>query len=135
MIGSIPIAEMDRFGALTHPPENSKNLPNFSPSTIGRAIDPMNSKLETKYPDCYLHVLECRSGTTWVVPIRGNGLLDLRHQLKRWVKREFCGELKLDGALMPKLEGEYYGKIMTDGRPPDSVICWDGAGFYLAANS
>jgi len=84
-----------------------------------------------KYPDCYLHIEECRSGQTWIFPIRGNGLLDLKHQIKRWCKREFCGELKLDGELMPKLQGDYYGKIMTDGRPPESVVCWTGAGFYL----
>ena len=84
-----------------------------------------------KIPECYLHVTECRSGETWVLPIRGNGLLDLRHQIARWTRQEFDGELVIDGKLMPKLDGDYYGKIMTDGRPPDSVVCWDGGGFYL----
>lgn len=93
----------------------------------------MSETTETKYPDCYLHVLECRSGQTWILPIRGNGLLDLRHQIKRWVKQEFCGEIALDGGIMPKLEGDYYGKVMTDGRPPDSVVCWQCGGFYLKA--
>ena len=85
----------------------------------------------TTYPDCYLHVTECRSGETFIMPLRGNASLDLTHQVKRWVKQEFGGELRLDGEIMPKLEGDYYAKIMTDGRPPDSVICWDGGGFYL----
>lgn len=84
-----------------------------------------------EYPNCYLHVTECRSGETFIMPLRGNSLLDLRHQVKKWVKQQFCGELRLSGKIMPKLEGEYYGKIMTDGRPPDSVVCWEGGGFYL----
>lgn len=87
--------------------------------------------MTSEYPDCYLHVTECRSGETWIMPLRGNAILDLRHQIRRWVKREYAGELALDGELMPKLDGDYYGKIMTDGRAPDSVVCWDGGGFYL----
>jgi len=86
------------------------------------------------YPETYLHVRECRSGAEWIFPLRGNASLDLCHQIKRWAKQEFCGELKLSGEIMPKLEGDYYGKIMTDGRAPDSVVCWDGGGFYLEAN-
>jgi hypothetical protein len=82
-------------------------------------------------PETYLHVLECRSGQEWIFPIRGNALLDLKHVVKRWIKQEFCGECRLSGKLMPRLEGDYYGKIMMDGRPPDSVVCWDGAGFYI----
>jgi hypothetical protein len=83
------------------------------------------------YPDCYLHVTECRSGTTWIKPLRGNAKLCLESQLRKWIKEEFGGELRLDPPLMPKLDGDYYGKIMTDGRPPESIVCWDGAGFYL----
>ena len=86
------------------------------------------------YPETYLHVNECKSGQIWIRSLRGNAKLDLRHQLARWVKEEFDGQLLIDGKLMPKLEGEYYGKIMTDGRFPDSVVCWEGAGFYLKSN-
>lgn len=87
--------------------------------------------MTTEYPNTYLHVYECRSGQEWIRPMRGNSLMDLRTQLKKWVEEEFAGELHLDGKLVPRLEGDYYGKIMTDGRPPDSGICWEGAGFYL----
>lgn len=83
------------------------------------------------YPETYLHVEECRSGQTWVLPLRGNALLDLKRQVKKWIKREYCGELSLDGELMPKLQGDYYAKLMTDGRPPESVVCWQSGGFYL----
>jgi len=89
------------------------------------------SENNTKYPDCYLHVTECRSGETWVVPMRGNSSLDLKYQVKKWIKSQFCGERFLDGDLMPKLDGEFYAKIMTDGRPPESVVCWDGGGFFI----
>ena len=84
-----------------------------------------------KYPDCYLHVEECRSGETFIQPIRGNGLLDITHQVKKWIKNQFGGELKLNGDLMPRLQGDYYAKIMTDGRPPESVVCWTSGGFFL----
>lgn len=88
-----------------------------------------------KYPDTYLHVEECRSGETWILPIRGNGLIDLEHNVRRWVKREFGGDLRLDPPLMPKLQGDYYAKIITDGRPPDSVVVWDAGGFFLKHTS
>jgi hypothetical protein len=84
-----------------------------------------------KYPDQYLHVQCCGDGKEFIVPLRGNASLDLRHQLKRWIAREFGGERILDGQLMSGLEGQYYARIMTDGRPPDSVICWQSGGFYL----
>lgn len=86
------------------------------------------------YPDCYLHVEECRSGETFIQSIRGNEKLDLKKLVKKWIKKQFCGELALDGELTPKLQGDYYAKIMTDGRPPDSVVCWTSGGFYLKSN-
>jgi len=65
------------------------------------------------------------------MPLRGNSVLDLTKQVRKWVREEFSGELRLNGDIMPKLDGDYYGKIMTDGRPPDSVVCWEGGGFFL----
>jgi len=87
--------------------------------------------METKYPDQYLHVTECHSGQTWIVPFSSRATLDLKTRLVAWIKQEFCGEARLDGKLMPGLDGDYYGKIMTDNRPPDSVVCWQSGGFYL----
>jgi len=86
---------------------------------------------ETTYPDCYLHVREARSGQEWIRPIGDNEPLDLKEQINQWAKEEFCGELQLDPPIMPKLDGDYYGRIMTDGRSPDSIVCWTGGGFYL----
>ena len=84
-----------------------------------------------KYPDCYLHVTKCQSGETFIQPIRGNEKLDIKKLVKKWIKREYAGELALDGELMPRLDGTHYAKIMTDGRTPDSAVCWTSGGFYL----
>jgi len=86
---------------------------------------------KTKYPDCYLHIREERSGEEFIKPLRGNSSLDIKKQVKNWIKKQFAGEFVLDGELMPKLSGDYYAKIMTDGRPPDSVVCWTSGGFFL----
>ena len=91
------------------------------------------SRPKTQYPDCYLHVRECQSGQEWIVPIGDNDSIDLEKQVKAWVKQEYGDELELSPPLMPKLDGDFYGKIMTDGRPPESVVCWTGGGFYLKA--
>lgn len=85
----------------------------------------------TEYPDCYLHVEECRSGETYIKPLSDEDILDLETQLDLWIESEFCGELERDGDIMPRLQGDYYAKIMTDGRSPDSVVCWESGGFYL----
>lgn len=85
------------------------------------------------YPDCYLHVSEMRSGQEWIMPIRGNAILDLARLIEAWAKKVFSGELTLDGAPMPRLDGDYYARIMMDGRPPYSTVCWTGGGFYLKA--
>ena len=83
------------------------------------------------YPDTYLHVQECRSGQEWIVPISPRATLSIERRVDAWIKSEFCGELKRDGEIMPRLEGDYYAKIMMDGRPPDSHVCWKSGGFYL----
>ena len=86
------------------------------------------------YPDCYLHVEECRSGQTWIVPIRPKQTLDLKLRVKEWIKSEYGRDFSLDGELMPRLQGDYYARIMTDGRSPDSVVCWTSGGFFLKSN-
>ncbi len=83
-----------------------------------------------KYPETYLHITECSTGDEHIMEISGNKTLDLELRIKEWLKREYCGEVILDGELMPKLDGQYYAKIMTNGRPPDSVVCWEDAGFF-----
>lgn len=91
----------------------------------------MKTKKSTKYPDQYLHIKECRTGQEWIKPLTSNTKLDLTKLIKNWIKKEFCGELFLDGKIMPRLEGDYYGQILTDNRPPDSAVCWDSGGFYI----
>ena len=87
-------------------------------------------KFKAPYPDCYLHVTENQSGTQWIMPMRGNSVLDLETQVKNWIKKEFCGELALNGQI-GKVAGDYYAQIKTDGREPDSVVCWTAGAFYL----
>lgn len=87
-----------------------------------------------KYPDTYLHVLEQRSGQTWIVPIGPDEPLAIEERIAKWVESEYCGELEVD---LPFADGcgkscvDYYARTMTDGRPPDSVICWESIGFFL----
>lgn len=80
--------------------------------------------------DCYLHVEHCQSGETYIQEIKPNWTLGLKTRVKYWLKTEFSGELALDGELMPSLQGEYYARIMTDNRQPDSIVCWTAGGFY-----
>jgi hypothetical protein len=89
------------------------------------------TKTETvAYPPQYLHVTECQSGQTWIAPIGPRKQLDIDRLLSEWVKSEFCGELRVDGTDRAGL-GEYDAQILTDGRPPDSVVVWDSCCFWL----
>ncbi len=94
-------------------------------------LDETTEKIEIKYPDCYLHVTDCRSGETFIHPIGDSDTLDLKTHIEKWIKGNYGNEAKLDGNIMQKLSGDYYAKIMTDGRSPDSIVCWSGGGFYL----
>jgi hypothetical protein len=85
----------------------------------------------TKYPDCYLHIEEYRSGESFIVPIPATAHLDLERLVKKWVAKQYGGELKVDGKFTPRLQGDYYAKIITDGRSPDCGIVWTSGGFYL----
>ncbi len=93
--------------------------------------DNQSNETRATYPDQYLHVEECRSGETWIMPISDRTHLDIKALVKRWIKREYQGELRLDGDLMPRLYGDYYAQIKLDGNPPDSISCWTSGGFYL----
>lgn len=82
-------------------------------------------------PENYLLVTEMCSGTRWIEPLSQRVSLDLATRVRAWVRKEFRGELVLDGALMPKVDGDYYAAIKLDHEPPDSIRCWAGGGFYL----
>jgi len=89
---------------------------------------------EAKYPDQYLHVRQSASGQEWIRPLRATSRLDITHQVKRWIKDEFDSEYRLDGDIMSRIEGDFYAQIITDGRPPNSIVVWDSGGFYLRGN-
>lgn len=82
----------------------------------------------------YLLVQDCKTGEEYVREIKDDELLDLEAQLIQWAKDEFNDELIIDLPIMPKLEGDFYGQIKTDWADKDSVVCWEGAGFYLKHN-
>ena len=97
---------------------------------VAQAKDRFGSDLEVKWPDQYLHVRDERSGQEWVVPITARQHLDLTKRVREWVKAEFGGELRLDGEPQ-RVGGDYWAAIITDGRPPGSVVVWTSGGFNL----
>lgn len=86
-----------------------------------------------KYPQQYLHIRRKEDGQEWIRPFRSDAALDLEKMVKKWIKKEFQGELRLNGEISrPGYDlFEYYAQIMTDGRPPDSVVCWTSGGFNV----
>lgn len=85
---------------------------------------------QQKYPNQYLCVRDERSGQEWIMPITDSQPLDLTELFQQWVEAEFSGELDLDSEPQ-RVGGDYWAQIITDGRPPDSVVVWDSGGFYL----
>lgn len=86
------------------------------------------------YPNQYLHVLENRSGQEWIMPLTARASLSVERQVRRWIKQEHDGQLVLEPPFVTgtgKSCVDYYARIITDGRPPDTVICWDSVGFFL----
>lgn len=85
---------------------------------------------DNSYPEQYLHVEECQSGETFIMPIKNNEKLNLKKLIKKWIKKQYNGELVLDGDIQSKLQGQYYASIYTDKRSPDSNVVWDAGGFF-----
>lgn len=83
------------------------------------------------YPEQYLHIRDNRSGEEYLVPFEADEPMALEAMTDRWIAEHSGGELVRDGAMTRSIDGDYYARIMTDGRSPESVCCWDGAGFYL----
>ena len=79
--------------------------------------------------ECYLLVTQPSTGAIWTQEITKNMLLDLTLRIKHFLKTQFCGELRLDGGISRGIDGHYYASIITDSRPIDTHICWDGGGF------
>jgi hypothetical protein len=80
--------------------------------------------------EAYLHVVENRSGQNYVMAIEGDELLCLETLVKKWIEKEYSGELKLDGDLVDTSGGDYYAAIRTDWRKLDSGTVWQSGGFY-----
>jgi len=84
----------------------------------------------TSTPRCFLMVRYTKSGEEWIKPLRSNSLLDLTYQVRKWVKEHFASELRLDGEVMPKVEGDFYAELVFD-IIPEEERCWEGGGFFL----
>lgn len=54
----------------------------------------------------------------------------MKKLVERWIKRQFCGELRLDGGFN-KAGGEYYAEIILGGKPPNGTSCWESGYFHL----
>ena len=89
----------------------------------------------TLLPNDYLHIIENRSGQSWVVPISDDTPLDIEELIKNWIETEYSGYCVLNGDIDSDHIGcaEYSARILLDGAKLDSVICWQSAGFYLTA--
>lgn len=84
------------------------------------------------YPENYLHVYHNQSGQEFIVPIADDTPLDIETLVNRWAESEFAGELTPSFAYGPGSSfAEYYARIITDGRSPDSCVSWDSVGFYV----
>lgn len=86
-----------------------------------------------KYPDQYLLVTENRSGEQWIDPIRSNAKLDLETCLRRWAKKHFGSDtlIKIEVANHNFGGLDYHACIITDGRPPDSVVVWTAKDVHI----
>ena len=68
-----------------------------------------------------------------VMEIQEDELLDLEVLIFKWIKRDLGDSCYL---VQPfdsnnKIFGDYYAVIITDWRPLDSVVVWEGAYFFV----
>jgi hypothetical protein len=90
------------------------------------------SNLDRPAPcEIYLYIQDCKSGEEFFIELKDDDLLCLKTQINKWLESYYDGGLMLDGEIMSKLEGDYYASIKTDYSSPDSVVSWEGGGFYL----
>jgi len=86
-------------------------------------------------PNDYLHIVENRSGESWIIPIGDDTPLDIEELIKNWLDTEYSGDYVLNGEIDYYFvsTSDYSARILLDGAKLDSVMCWVSAGFYLTA--
>lgn len=90
-----------------------------------------------KYPDQYLLVTENQSGEQWIYPIRANAKLCLETLVKRWAKQHFGLDTPINTPIRVEVANHSFGglshhaAIITDGRPPDSVVVWTSKDVHI----
>jgi hypothetical protein len=94
-------------------------------------FDMQNSKVIGPY-QIYLLVTD-KEGEESVMEIKDDELLDLEALIRKWIEREVGNSFCL---LEPfnssnKIYGDYYAVIITDWRPKDSLVVWEGSYFFM----
>ena len=94
----------------------------------------MEKELTGPY-ETYLLVTD-KEGIESVMEIQEDELLDLEALICKWIERElgdsFCLAQPFDSN--NRIFGDYYAVIITDWRPKDSLVVWEGAYFFLKAS-
>lgn len=81
----------------------------------------------------YLLVTNDKEGTDSVMAISDDELLDLEALIIKWIQREYGESCSLCQPFdsSNKIFGDYYAAIITDWRPKDTVVIWEGAYFFV----
>lgn len=82
----------------------------------------------------YLIITENRSGETWTMQIKDDELLDIDELVIRFVGEQFDGELEvveIDHSRTCSC-ADYYAQIKLNNEAPESIVCWESAGFWIS---
>lgn len=87
--------------------------------------------MSDKYPNQYLLIKESATETETIYPFRANCILDIQRLVKKWVKEQFCGEMKAVGFGKAGWGGQFIAEIKLNGEPPSSITVWESCSFRL----
>ena len=80
----------------------------------------------------YLLVTD-KEGEESVMEIKDDEPLDLEALIRKWIEKEvgdsFCLSEPFNSS--NKIYGDYYAVIITDWRPKDSLVVWEGSYFFM----
>lgn len=80
----------------------------------------------------YLLVTD-NDGNEWIQEIKDDELLDLETLISKWIQIHYGEDCSLCRPFdsTNKIFGDFYAVIITDGRPPDTLVIWEGAYFFV----
>lgn len=81
----------------------------------------------------YLLVTNDKEDTHSVMEIKDDELLDLEALITKWIQCKFGESCSLCQPFdsSNKIFGDYYAAIITDWRPKNTVVIWEGAYFFV----